>query len=59
MVDCLFLFCWPSVHADHAVWVILMIFMAQNGTWNVPDITNKASPRLSLIEKFAKIAVYK
>ena len=23
------------------------------------DITNKASPRLSLVEKFAKIAVYK
>ena len=39
--------------------------MAQNGTWTVPgisdslDITNKASPRLSLVEKFAKIAVYK
>ena len=23
------------------------------------DITNKASPRLSLVEKFTKIAVYK
>ena len=43
-----------------------MIFVAQNGTRNVPgisncllDITNKASPRLSLVEKFAKITVYK
>ena len=42
-----------------------MMFVAQNGTCNVQeisvslDITNKASPRLSLVEKIAKIAVYK
>ena len=53
------------VSFDRSVWAILRIFVAQNGTWNVPGIsvslaiTNKASPILSLIEKFAKIAVYK
>ena len=46
--------------------VILMIFvpkMALEMSQEFPtvslDITNKASPRLSLVEKFAKIAVYK
>ena len=41
-----------------------MIFVAQNEmSQEFPtvslDITNKASPELSLVEKFAKIAVYK
>ena len=44
---------------DIILWPKMALEMFQEFLTVSLDITNKASPRLSLVEKFAQIAVYK